>query len=154
MAPSAAKVALITGGSKGIGAAAARALRSQGWTVVVTYSSDGGAAEKLVQELGADAARAIKSDASRVADIDPLLEQVLAAYGRLDAVVASAGVLPDVMPQDVTEAAWDRCHDLNAKGVFFLVQVRGLDPARSALTRLFREGRLADRKGYRKPSRT
>ena len=141
---SSAKVALITGGSKGIGAATARLLRSQGWTIVVTYSSDAGAADKLVQELGAETALAIKSDAGKVADIEPVLDQILKKYGRLDAVVASAGVLTDKMPHDVTEEDWDRTMNLNTKGVFFLVQVLVSPP------QLRLSCQLSDKVGFRK----
>ena len=123
MASSTPKVALITGGSKGIGAGIATLLGSQGWAVVVTYSSDAGAADKLVQQLGEKSALAVKSDAGSVSDIDKLLETVIRRFGRLDAVIASAGWLPYMTPDKVAEKDWERAFGLNAKGPYFLIQV-------------------------------
>ena len=118
------KVALITGGSKGIGAATAQQLARDGFTVVITYSSDSAPADGVIANLGADKAHmAIKSDASKVADIKALVQEVIDKLGRLDVVVASAGVLPMADLEHLTEATYERTMDLNVRGPYFLAQV-------------------------------
>ena len=129
MASSSKKVALVTGGTKGVGKAIATILHAQGWAVAVTYSSDASAADQLVQQLGSDSALAVKASASNVAGIDPLLETVVQKFGRLDAVVPNAGCNPLKAPTNVTEDYYDWAMGMNAKGPYFLVQVRRSPPS-------------------------
>ena len=88
------KVALITGGSKGIGKGAAIALAGAGAQVVVTYMSDESAAEALVSEIGADKALALKSDASSMEDIESLVKETVEKFGCIDILIANASISP------------------------------------------------------------
>ena len=88
------KVALITGGSKGIGKGVAIALARAGAQVVVTYMSDGSAAEALVSEIGSDKALAVRSDASSMADIESLVKETVGKFGGIDILIANAAVSP------------------------------------------------------------
>ena len=92
--PLAGKVALITGGSKGIGKGAAIALAGAGTQVVVTYMSDESAAEALVNEIGADKALAVRSDASSMKDIESLVKEIVGKYGSIDILIANASISP------------------------------------------------------------
>lgn len=89
------KVALITGGSKGIGKGVAIALARAGAQVVVTYLSDGGAAEALVSEIGADKALAVRSDSSSIEDIERLVKETVGRFGCIDILIANAAVSPE-----------------------------------------------------------
>ena len=88
------KIALITGGSKGIGKGVAIALAHAGAQVVFTYLSDSSAAEALVTQIGIDKAVAIKSDASRMEDIEELIKETAWRFGRIDILIANAAVSP------------------------------------------------------------
>ena len=88
------KVALITGGSKGIGKGAAIALAGAGAQVVVTYMSDESAAEALVNEIGADKAFAVRSDASSMKDIESLVKETVEKFGSIDILIANASISP------------------------------------------------------------
>ena len=86
MAESTAKVAIVTGGGRGIGAAAARELAARGYRLALMSPS--GSAEELAADLGAIATR---GSTAELADLEALVEATLAAYGRIDAVVSSTG---------------------------------------------------------------
>lgn len=118
------KIALITGGSQGIGAATARALVHKGYFVVINYSSNTTAAENLVAELGADNAVAIKADASLVSDTVSLVDTVVSKYGQIHALICSAGRLGLQDISETTEAGFDSLFAINVKGPYFLAQVR------------------------------
>ncbi|KAI0444375.1 short-chain dehydrogenase/reductase SDR [Xylaria telfairii] len=121
------KVVLITGGTKGIGLAIAQRVSAAGASVVLNYGRDSTAAETAVASLpgtGGSASRAlvIKADASSASQMRALVDQVVAKFGRIDVVVANAGILPMYALEDVTEAAFDATFALNVKGPFFLTQ--------------------------------
>lgn len=134
------KVALVTGASKGIGAAAVLELAKQGAKVVINYSSDAAPAEELVARLGAENAIAVKADAGSVKEIERLVQTTVDRFGKIDIVVANAGVLLMRDLESTTEEDFDRTVGLNVKGPYFLVQVgllRSLNillPFRSFLT--------------------
>ncbi|GHO50503.1 SDR family NAD(P)-dependent oxidoreductase [Ktedonospora formicarum] len=92
------KVALVTGGSRGIGAATARALASQGADVAISYTSDSSVtkAETLVRQLKEMGVRAIpfRADQANPVQVAGLIDQVVASFGRLDILVNNAGILP------------------------------------------------------------
>ena len=98
------KVALITGGSKGIGKGAAIALAGAGAQLVVSYMSDESAAEALVSEIGADKALALKSDASRMEDIESLVKETVERFGGIDILIANASISPSkvIMSQNLS----------------------------------------------------
>lgn len=81
------------------------------------------AAEETVKEIGADQAFAIRADAGNVEAIATLVEQAVAKFGKIDIVVAAAGVMYLNELEKVTEAEYDTMMALNVKGPLFLVQV-------------------------------
>src|SRR5258708_16993020 len=88
------KVALVTGGSRGIGAASARALEDQGANVAISYVASPDKAEAVVAELQASGvkARAYKADQASSVEVDQLVKNVARDFGRLDILVNNAGV--------------------------------------------------------------
>ena len=91
------KIALITGGSKGIGKGVAIALARAGAQVVFTYMSDSSAAEALVSQIGTDKAVAIKSDAGKMEDIEELVKETARRFGGIDILIANAAVSPSMV---------------------------------------------------------
>src|SRR6266550_8234284 len=89
------KVALVTGGSRGIGAASARALADEGANVAISYVASADKAEAVVNELKARGvrARAFKADQASSSGVDKLVNDVVAHFGRLDILVNNAGVV-------------------------------------------------------------
>lgn len=120
--PLSGKVALITGGSKGIGASTALELSSQGAKVVINYASDSKPAEELVQKIGAENAIAIKADAGDVQEIERLVQETVQKWGKIDILHCNAAsmIMRDVA--STTEADFDNLYRVNVKGPYFLVQ--------------------------------
>ena len=85
------KVALVTGGSKGIGRATCLALAKAGASVVINYSSDSSSADSLVQEIGSEKAVAVKADAGSVVGAEEMVKQTIDRFRKLDVLVANAG---------------------------------------------------------------
>jgi NAD(P)-dependent dehydrogenase (short-subunit alcohol dehydrogenase family) len=114
------KTALVTGGSAGIGLAAAAALAAEGAHVYIT----GRRQEELdaaVANLGARVT-AIRADAASLADMDTLMATIKSQSGRLDVIVANAGMYEMQMLADVTEASFDRAIGINVRGMLFTMQ--------------------------------
>ncbi|KAL1602938.1 hypothetical protein SLS59_004593 [Nothophoma quercina] len=120
--PLAGKVALITGASKGIGAATALELACLGARVVINYSSDSKPADELVQKIGADNAIAIKANAGAVQDIERLVAETVAWGGKIDILIPNAGISVYHTLEQTSEADFQKTMDLNVKGPYFLVQ--------------------------------
>ncbi|KAL8783315.1 MAG: hypothetical protein Q9195_009423 [Heterodermia aff. obscurata] len=116
------KVALITGASKGIGKATAVRLAKDGAAVVINYSSDKLAADEAVKLIGKDKAAAIQADASKVADIELLVQQTVKIFGKIDILIPCAGMLPMSPLEATTEELFDKIFALNVKGPYFLAQ--------------------------------
>ncbi|HXM41475.1 MAG TPA: SDR family oxidoreductase [Bryobacteraceae bacterium] len=114
------KVAVITGGTTGIGLATAKLFQQEGAQVVVTGRSLGTLAEAQ-QELG-PAALVVQSDTGKLDDIDKLIGQVRARFGRIDILFANAGVGKVVPIEHVDEALFDEQFRTNVKGLYFTVQ--------------------------------
>ena len=118
------KVALITGGSRGIGAAAVRMFVQEGAKVVFNYQAAQTQAEELVRELGAGNCHAIQSDLSTTEAAGQLVSAAIAAFGRLDILVANHGIWPpEDSPVDrMSEEQWHRTIAVNLDSVFALVK--------------------------------
>lgn len=112
------KVALVTGGSRGIGRAISLALAAHGARVAVNYASNATAAEQTVHEIGAEQATAIAGDVSDPVAAAKIVENAIAAYGRIDILVNNAGVTADDLILRMSEAEWDTVIDTNLKGTF------------------------------------
>jgi 3-oxoacyl-[acyl-carrier protein] reductase len=109
------KVALVTGGSRGIGAAIARELGRAGARVAVNYRSGREAAETIAGEVGGIAVGANVGDP---AEAQALLEQVEAKLGDVDALVNNAGVTRDTLIARMSDEDWDEVIDTNLRGAF------------------------------------
>ncbi len=114
------KVALITGGTTGIGLATAKLFQAEGAQVVVTGRSPDALASAL-QELG-PRALVVQSDAGKLSDIDKLVADVEAKFGRIDILFANAGVAKFALLDQTDERAFDEQFQTNVKGVYFTVQ--------------------------------
>lgn len=115
------KVALVTGGSRGIGAASALALAEEGATVVISYNASPEKAEAVVNRIKAKGvqARALKADQASTADVEKLVNDVAAEFGHLDILVNNAGVAAGGAVDDPSAdvAALDRVDAVNVHGV-------------------------------------
>ncbi|MEU4169981.1 3-oxoacyl-ACP reductase family protein [Streptomyces sp. NPDC026665] len=114
------KVALVTGGSRGIGAATALRLAREGADVALTYVSGEEAAEDVVRSVGALGRRglALRADSSDPAEAGAVADRVVAEFGRLDVLVNNAGVGILGPLESLTLADVDRVLDVNVRGVF------------------------------------
>lgn len=115
------QVAVITGGSTGIGFAIAQALISEGAKRVYITGRSAATLDAAVAALG-DKAVAVVSDVARQADLDALKALIEQRDGQVDAVFANAGVCEKNPLGETTEAAYSSLFDINVKGVFFTVQ--------------------------------
>ncbi|WP_457134168.1 SDR family NAD(P)-dependent oxidoreductase [Mycobacteroides abscessus] len=119
------KVAIVTGSSKGLGRSILLRLASLGANVVVNYSRDKGAADDVAtaaEKLGVKTLL-VQADASKVDEINRLFDETLDAFGKIDIVVANAGVEKVNIPVvDVTEEDFDLLFRVNTKGPYFVMQ--------------------------------
>jgi NAD(P)-dependent dehydrogenase (short-subunit alcohol dehydrogenase family) len=120
-------VAVVTGGSRGIGRGIVLALAGAGHDVVVNYAQNADAASKVGAEVAALGGRAhlVRADVSRGADRQHLIDETMGAFGRLDLLVSNAGVAPQVRADllEAGEESFDRLVDINLTGPYFLVQL-------------------------------
>jgi 3-oxoacyl-[acyl-carrier protein] reductase len=114
------KIALVTGGARGIGRAIVEGLAAQGATVAFTYRTSSAAADEIVTALkGAGrTAVGIASDASSTADAAAVIESVIKQFGRLDILVNNAGITRDGLLMRMSEADWDAVINNNLKSIF------------------------------------
>ncbi|GAB3256102.1 SDR family oxidoreductase [Chitinimonas naiadis] len=133
-------VAIITGASRGIGAAIAQRLAKDGMAVVINYASSSAEAEALVARISAEGGRAIavKGDVADPAAVRNLFDATLAAFGKVDILVNNAGILPSHLPTlaDTDDDTFDRLFAINVKGSF--------NTLREAARRLEHGGRIVN----------
>ena len=114
------KVALITGGSEGMGFDTAKEFIREGAFVFVTGRRKS-QLDKAVEALGENAF-GIQADAGRLADLDRMFAEIKEKKGKLDAVFVNAGIYEQMPHDKVTEDFYDTCVDINVKGVYFTIQ--------------------------------
>ncbi len=114
------KVAVVTGGSSGIGLATARRFIADGAQVVITGRNQE-ALDSAVAELGARV-MAIRGDVANLEDLDDLFAQLQEQFGRVDVLFANAAIAPFASFEAVTEEHFDDLFDTNVRGLFFTVQ--------------------------------
>ena len=113
------KVALVTGGSRGIGRAITLALAAHGAKVAINYASNAAAAQETADAAGGSgAAITVAGDVAVPATAPALVERTIAAFGKIDILVNNAGVTSDDLILRMSEAEWDRVIDTNLKGTF------------------------------------
>lgn len=123
--PLAGKVALVTGASRGIGAAVARRLASEGATVVVNYVSNTQAAEQICGEISAKGpgnAIAIRADVSTLQQGQQLVEETIKQLGQLDILVLNAGFMDLQTLEHINEEQYERHFNLNVKTPLFMAR--------------------------------
>lgn len=114
------KVAIVTGGAKGIGKAITVALAQEGAKVVINYNSSKEAAENLVNELGKEGhdVYAVQADVSKVEDANRLVEEAVNHFGQVDILVNNAGITRDRTFKKLNREDWERVIDVNLSSVF------------------------------------
>jgi 3-oxoacyl-[acyl-carrier protein] reductase len=118
------QVALITGGSRGIGAASVRLFAQAGARVVFSYRRSAREARELVRECGGDKRTvAVRADVSRMADARRLVRQAAKRFGGVDILVANAGIwnTQDAPIENMSEKQWDEMMAVNLKGVYSVI---------------------------------
>ncbi len=118
------KNAIVTGASKGIGAAIAKALAAEGAAVVVNYSSSREGAERVVAEIAGNGGRAaaVQANVAKKAEIERLFTETRKAFGALDILVNNAGIYEFSPLERITEEHFHRHFDLNVLGLLLMTQ--------------------------------
>src|SRR5882762_1713178 len=121
------KVALVTGSSRGIGAAIAKRLAADGFAVVINYAGRAADANAVVQEIQAAGGRAtgIQADVSSAAEVAAMFDQIETVFGGVDVLVNNAGIMQTglVPLADTDDALFDRLLAINIKGTFNTLRV-------------------------------
>ena len=115
------KVALVTGGGRGIGRATAITLGSAGARVAVNYNASEAAAEEVVGAIASDGgeARAIKADVSNAGEVDSMVNSLVKEWGRIDILVNNAGITRDNLMMRMSQEEWDAVMDTNLRSAYF-----------------------------------
>jgi len=114
------QVAIVTGASRGIGAAITRRLAADGFAVAVNYASSSQEADAIVAQLQAQGAKAIavKADVSKADDVRRMYEITERELGKVDVLVNNAGILKTVALAETSDALYDQTFDINVRGTF------------------------------------
>ena len=118
------RVAIVTGSSQGIGQAIAVRLAGDGLNIAIDYRANADGAQETLRQVEAAGAKGVivKADLSLVNEINHLVEQTLASFGRIDVLVNNAGIEKRNDYWDVSESEYDIVMNVNLKGVFFITQ--------------------------------
>lgn len=130
------KVILVTGASRGIGAAVAQQLAASGAKVIINFAGGREAAEQTVQAIkvqGGDAI-ALQADVSKADEVNRMFTEAIAHYGRIDVLVNNAGIMITKLLKDTTDEDFSRQFDINVRGTF--------NTMREAATRLADKGSI------------
>src|SRR5687768_9366575 len=134
------QVAIVTGASRGIGAAVALRLAREGYAVVVNYAGKAEEAHGVVQAIESEGGQAVavQADVSDSAAVRRLFDQAIRTYGRIDVLVNNAGIMPPALPPlaQTDDATFDRLFAVNVKGTF--------NTLREAAERLQAGGRIVN----------
>ncbi|MBO1013822.1 SDR family oxidoreductase [Achromobacter sp. SD115] len=132
------RIALVTGGSRGIGAAIVRRLARDGHAVAINYASSAAEAEALAYEIRAAGGRAlaVRADVSQAAEVRAMFDQVEAGLGRIDVLVNSAGILKMVPLAETSDELYEQTFGINTRGTF--------NTLREAATRLADGGSIVN----------
>lgn len=126
------KVAIVTGGSEGIGFAIARGLATAGAIVIIVNrrAVEGQKAAESLKKEGFNAV-AIPADVSIKSSVEAMVSKVVADFGRIDILVNNAGVSIRKPAEEITEEDWDHVMNINLKGLFFCCQLAGREMIRN-----------------------
>src|SRR5580765_7892226 len=118
------KVAVVTGASKGIGAAIAKALGAEGASIVVNYSSSKTEGEKVAKDIASDGGKAIavQANVAKAAEIERMFTESKKAFGRLDILVNNAGIYEFGPLENLTEENFHKQFNLNVLGLLLASQ--------------------------------
>jgi 3-oxoacyl-[acyl-carrier protein] reductase len=118
------KIALVTGGSRGIGAGIAKRLAAEGAQVAISYSAAADAANAVVDHIVKQGgkAHAFKADATHPNEIKQLIKDVVSRFGRIDILVNNAGVFVGKPVEEISDAEYDQVFDVNVRAVFTAVR--------------------------------
>ncbi|EJN06352.1 SDR family oxidoreductase [Phyllobacterium sp. YR531] len=132
------RVAIVTGASRGIGAAIAERLASEGFIIVINYSGDTAPAEALAKKIEAEGGKALtaKADVSDANAVSRMFDAAETAFGGVDILVNNAGILKTIPLADTSDEEFDRHFAINAKGTF--------NTLREAAKRLRNDGRIVN----------
>lgn len=120
------KTAIITGSARGLGKAIAERYAAMGANIVINYSRDKSAADLVVSNIEAMGVKviAVQADVSKVAEIERLFAEAKKAFGRIDIVVANAGIeMVETPVTQFTEQQFDHLFSINTKGTYFTMQM-------------------------------
>ena len=114
------RTVLITGASRGIGAATARAFAAEGYSVAINYLKSGDSAEALKAEISERGgyAEIFRADVADAASVNDMIRAVINKFGKIDVLVNNAGIAEQRLFTDITSVAWDRMISVNLTGVF------------------------------------
>ena len=130
------KIILVTGASRGIGAAVAQKLAEHGATIIINYAGSKESADKTLASIEANGGKGItvQADVSKPEDVKRMFDTVIDTYGRIDVLINNAGILLYKLIKDTTDEDFDRQFAINVKGTF--------NTMREAATRLADNGSI------------